>query len=85
MIEEVYIELSVGFECLHFPGHVYKHKKTLYGLKQALMVWCDCLTTFLVNHSYKRGAIDKMSFIEHINDDIICARIYVDDIVFGSM
>ena len=32
--EEVYVEQLKGFEDPHFPNHVFKLKKTLYGLKQ---------------------------------------------------
>ena len=34
--EEVYVEQPPGFESFNFPNHVFKFKKTLYGLKQTL-------------------------------------------------
>jgi hypothetical protein len=32
--EEVYVKQSKGFQDPYHPQHVYKLKKTLYGLKQ---------------------------------------------------
>jgi len=33
--EDVFVEQPPGFESSQFPNHVFKLKKTLYGLKQA--------------------------------------------------
>ena len=82
--EEAYVEQPKGFEDPHFPNHVFKLKKALYGLKQAPRAWYERLTQFLVSHGYQRGGSDKTLFIKRVNQDIIVAQIYVDDIVFGS-
>jgi len=37
--EEVFVKQPPGFEDLKNPGHVYKLKKSLYGLKQATRAW----------------------------------------------
>ncbi|GJU46759.1 putative ribonuclease H-like domain-containing protein [Tanacetum coccineum] len=37
--EEVYVTQPKGFEDPHFPKHVYKVVKALYGLHQALRAW----------------------------------------------
>ena len=34
--EEVYVEQPPGFQSFNFPNHVFKLKKALYVLKQAL-------------------------------------------------
>ena len=39
--EEVYIEQPPSFESFNFPNHVFKLKKTLYGLKQASITWYE--------------------------------------------
>lgn len=82
--EEAYVEQPKGFENPHFPNHVYKLKEALYGLKQAPRAWYERLTQFLLSHGYERGDLDKTLFIKKVNQDIIIAQIYVNDIVFGS-
>ena len=52
--EEVFVKRPKGFQDLHFPDHVLRLKKALYGLKQAPRAWYDCLTTYLMDHGFKR-------------------------------
>ncbi|GJR90006.1 putative ribonuclease H-like domain-containing protein [Tanacetum coccineum] len=74
----------MGFEDPHFPKHVYKVVKALYGLHQAPRAWYARLSTFLLKHNYRRGTIDKTLFIKKNSRDIILVQVYVDDIIFGS-
>ncbi|GKD40356.1 putative ribonuclease H-like domain-containing protein, partial [Tanacetum coccineum] len=46
--------------------------------------WYATLLTFLEQHGYKRGAIDKTLFIKRDKKDIMLVQVYVDDILFGS-
>ena len=55
---EVFVEQPKGFQDPHFPNHVLRLKKALYGLKQAPRAWYDCLTTYLLDHGFKRGQAD---------------------------
>ncbi|GJX25048.1 retrovirus-related pol polyprotein from transposon TNT 1-94 [Tanacetum coccineum] len=48
-----------GFEDPAHPNKVYIVVKALYGLHQAPRAWNERLSTFLLKHGYKRGAIDK--------------------------
>ncbi|GJU89348.1 putative ribonuclease H-like domain-containing protein [Tanacetum coccineum] len=82
--EEVYVTQPKGFEDPHFPKHVYKVVKALYGLHQAPRAWYARLSTFLLKHNYRRGTIDKTLFIKKNSKDIILVQVYVDDIIFGS-
>ncbi|GJU16110.1 putative ribonuclease H-like domain-containing protein [Tanacetum coccineum] len=82
--EEVYVTQPKGFEDPHFPKHVYKVVKALYGLHQAPRAWYARLSTFLLKHNYRRGTIDKTLFIKKDSRDIILVQVYVDDIIFGS-
>ncbi|GJT05743.1 putative ribonuclease H-like domain-containing protein [Tanacetum coccineum] len=73
-----------GFEDPAHPNKVYRVVKTLYGLHQAPRAWYERLSTFLLKHGYRRGAIDKTLFIKKDRRDIMLVQVYVDDIIFGS-
>ncbi|GJQ92761.1 putative ribonuclease H-like domain-containing protein [Tanacetum coccineum] len=66
------------------PNKVYRVVKALYGLHQAPRAWYERLSTFLLKHGYRRGAIDKTLFIKKDRRDIMLVQVYVDDIIFGS-
>ncbi|GJV11468.1 retrovirus-related pol polyprotein from transposon TNT 1-94 [Tanacetum coccineum] len=53
--EEVYVSQPDGFIDLDFPNHVYRLKKTLYGLKQASRAWYDKVSSFLIEHHFTKG------------------------------
>nr|GEY98690.1 reverse transcriptase [Tanacetum cinerariifolium] len=82
--EEVYASQPLGFVDLEFPDRVYKVEKALYGLHQAPRAWYETLSTYLLDHGFRRGTIDKTLFIKKIIDDILLVQVYVDDIIFGS-
>ncbi|GJU92069.1 putative ribonuclease H-like domain-containing protein [Tanacetum coccineum] len=82
--EEVYVKQPPGFEDPAHPNKVYRVVKALYGLHQAPRAWYEILSTFLLKHRYRRGAIDKTLFIKKDRRDIMLVQVYVDDIIFGS-
>ncbi|GJW16839.1 putative ribonuclease H-like domain-containing protein [Tanacetum coccineum] len=82
--EEVYVSQPPGFIDPKYPQKVYKVVKALYGLHQAPRAWYATLSTFLLQHGYRRGTIDKTLFIKKDKHDIILVQVYVDDIIFGS-
>ncbi|GJV61309.1 putative ribonuclease H-like domain-containing protein [Tanacetum coccineum] len=82
--EEVCVKQPPGFEDPSHPNKVYRVVKALYGLHQAPRAWYERLSTFLLKHGYRRGAIDKTLFIKKDRRDIMLVQVYVDDIIFGS-
>jgi hypothetical protein len=63
---------------------VYKLSNTLYEIKQAPQAWYTRLKTFLVEHEYVMGTVDKTLFtLSHVTDFLL-VQIYVDDIIFGG-
>ena len=82
--EELYVEQPKGFVDPHRLDDVYKFKRSLYGLKQALRAWYERLTTYLTEHGFKRGFADTTFFIQKVKNYFVVAQIYVDDIVFGA-
>jgi len=79
--EEVYVEQPKGFVDPSFPNHVYKLKKAMYGLKQALRAWYERLTQFLVDQGYRKEGTDKIMFVKDDNGRLMIAHIYVDGIL----
>jgi hypothetical protein len=82
--EEIYIRQPPGFENLKYPDRVYKLSKALYGLKQAAWPWYDRLKTFLLEHGYVMGSVDKTLFTLNHGTDFLLVQIYEDDIIFGG-
>ncbi|GJR54541.1 putative ribonuclease H-like domain-containing protein [Tanacetum coccineum] len=82
--KKVYVKQPPGFKDPSHPNKVYKVIKALYGLHQAPRAWYKRLSTFLLKHGYRRGAIDKTLFIKRDRKDIMLVQFYVDDIIFGS-
>ena len=82
--EEVFIKQPPSFEDLKHHDHVYKLKKSLYGLKQASKAWYDRLSNFLIENDFKSGQVDTTLFQRTLEKDILVVQIYVDDIIFGS-
>ncbi|GJS49294.1 uncharacterized mitochondrial protein-like protein [Tanacetum coccineum] len=83
--EEVYVCQPPGFEDPDFPDRVYKVEKALYGLHQAPKAWYETLSTYLLDNGFQRGKIDKTLFIKRHKGDILLVKVYVDDIIFGSI
>ena len=80
--EEVFVEQPKGFQDPHFLDHVLRLKKALYGLKRAPRAWYDRLTTYLLDHGFKRGQADRTLFVKRDEKSLLMAQVYVDDIVF---
>ncbi|GKC23143.1 retrovirus-related pol polyprotein from transposon TNT 1-94 [Tanacetum coccineum] len=79
-----YVNQPDGFVDPYHPDQVYCLKKELYGLKQALRVWYDELSNFMVSKGFSKGSIDPTLFITKHGEDILLVQIYVDEIIFGS-
>jgi hypothetical protein len=70
--EEVYVRHSLGFKNSKYPDRVYKLSKALYGLKQAPRTWYARLKTFLLEHGYVMGSVDKtLSTLNHGTDFLL--------------
>jgi hypothetical protein len=82
--EQVYVMQPPGFESPKYPDRVYNLSKDLYGLKQAPRAWYARLKTFLLEHEYVMGSVDKTLFTLNHGTDFLLVQIYVDDIIFGD-
>ncbi|KAK1663833.1 hypothetical protein QYE76_051992 [Lolium multiflorum] len=82
--EEVYVKQPPGFEDPHYPEHVLKLKKALYGHKQAPRAWYEHLRELLEDRGFEVGKIDPTLFTKRVNGELFICQLYVDDIIFGS-
>jgi isopentenyldiphosphate isomerase len=48
------------------------------------VAWYARLKTFLLEHGYVMGSVDKTLFILKHGNDFLLVQIYVDDIIFGG-
>jgi hypothetical protein len=82
--EEVYVEQPLDFEDEEYPNHVYKLHKAIYGLKQALRAWYECLRDFLIENGFRIGKTDSTLFTKIMGKNLFVCQLYIDDIIFGS-
>nr|GEW71269.1 retrotransposon protein, putative, unclassified [Tanacetum cinerariifolium]GEW72572.1 retrotransposon protein, putative, unclassified [Tanacetum cinerariifolium] len=69
--EEVYVSQPDGFVDQDNPNHVYKLKKSLYGLKKAPRAWYDMLSSFLISQDFSKGSMDPTLFIRRNGNDLL--------------
>jgi hypothetical protein len=53
-------------------------------IKQAPRAWYARLKTFLLEHVYVMGSVDKIIFTIKHDNDFLLVQIYMDDIIFGD-
>jgi hypothetical protein len=63
---------------------VYKVSKALYVLKQAPRACYARLKSFLLDHGYVMGSVDKTLFTLKYGNAFLLVQIYVYDIIFGG-
>nr|GEU70573.1 retrovirus-related Pol polyprotein from transposon TNT 1-94 [Tanacetum cinerariifolium] len=74
--EEVYVSQPDGFVDQDNPNHVYKMKKALYTLKQALRAWYDLLSSFLFSQKFSKGTVDPTLFTRKEGKYILLVQIH---------
>jgi hypothetical protein len=67
-----------------YPHRVYKLSKALHGLKQAPWAWYARLKTFLLDHGYIMGSVDKTLFTLKHGTDFLLVQVYVNDIILSG-
>nr|GEW36876.1 hypothetical protein [Tanacetum cinerariifolium] len=75
--EEVYVMQPLGFQDPKFLARVYKVKKAMYGLHQALRAWYGTLSKYLLTNGFQRGTIDQNLFIIRHRGYFILVPVYV--------
>nr|GEX12361.1 hypothetical protein [Tanacetum cinerariifolium] len=67
----VYVSQPDGFIDPVNLNHVYKLKKALYELKQALRAWYDMLSSFLLSQDFSKGSVDPTLFIRKNGNELL--------------
>ncbi|KAF5467582.1 hypothetical protein F2P56_011820 [Juglans regia] len=76
------MDLPPGFEGKGGKGKVFRLRKSLYGLKQSLRVWFECIGKVVKSHNYCQGQAYHTMFYRHTGGDKVAILIvYVDDII----
>jgi hypothetical protein len=79
--EEVYIEQTQGFEVKDRKTHVFKLKKSLYGLKQYPRAWYGRIDSFLTRLGFTKSKDDSNLYFKVMNDDPVILLLYVDGLL----
>ena len=65
--------------------HVYRLKKSLYGLKQSPRQWYLRFGTFMIEHDYSRSKYDSCVYHRKLNDgSFIYLFLYIDDMLIAA-
>ena len=81
--EDVYLEQPKGYEVQVNEHNVYKMKKELYGLKQALRAWYSRIDSYLFQNEFHKSESEPM-FYTKVNEqgNLLIVCMYVDDLIF---
>lgn len=82
--EEMYVEPISSLDMRLPPNHVYRLKKTLYGLKQSPREWWLLLQGSLRNLGWTPTLTDNCIFFRRNKDQFEYLAVYVDDIIILS-
>ena len=77
--EHVYMHIPDGFE--RVPGHVFKLRRSLYGLRQSPRHWNRVLHEFMMGHGMQQSQVDRCLYYIPGVLYVVC---WVDDILIMS-
>lgn len=82
LYDEVYVEQAQGFVNSDYPNHVWRLKKSLYGLKQLPKLWQAEVKLFLESIGFNQCEIDPCSYIisDDVRDTFTEVYVHVDDL-----
>jgi len=80
--EDIYCHPPEGYE--DPEGRVWKLKKSLYGLKQALREWIAKLTRVLETAGFVRSIVEPSLFKLRRGDRVLHLLVFVDDLLLAT-
>ena len=79
---ELYMKMPSGFDD---KKHVLKLLKSIYGLKQAGLLWHQMLKDFLTSLGLKQSHGDQCLFYKRQNGYLLMVGVYVDDLIIVGL
>ena len=55
-------------------------RRSLYGLKQFTLMWCNCLSEYLINQGYENNKLYPCMFIKKSHSGFVIIAVYVDEL-----
>ncbi|RDY00930.1 hypothetical protein CR513_15813, partial [Mucuna pruriens] len=84
-LEEVYMEIPLGFYSHNVKNKVCRLKKALYGLKQSPRAWFGRFAQVMISLGYRQSQGDHTLFIKHSpNGKLTLLLVCVDDMIVTS-
>ena len=81
--EEVYMEQPQGYEVPGQEDKIYRLKKELYGLKQALRAWYNHIDAYLTLNGFLRSECEPTLYVKtNQQGNMLIVCLYVDDFIF---
>ena len=79
----IYVEQPKGYEFLGQENKVYRMKKELYGLNQALRAWYSHIGSYLTKNGFHIIESELMLYTK-VNEkgNILIVYLYLDDLIF---
>ena len=81
--EKIYVEQPLGYIEAENEGKVYKLKKALYDLKQALHAWNTRINRYFQGNGFEKYPYEHVIYVKkEADDNILFACLYVDNLIF---
>ena len=80
--EEVYVQQPIGFMKLGEEEKVYRLRKALYELKQALRAWYNKIETYFLRNGFEIFFCEHTLFTKSKGGKILIVSLYVDDLIY---
>ena len=80
--EELYMEQPEGFKMQSQEHKVFRLKRAIYGLKQAVLVWWKALDKYMAALGCMRLQSDSGLFVHKSRNSMVIVIVYVDDVLF---
>lgn len=79
--EEIYINQAEGFVTPGQESKVCKLRKSLYGLKQALIQWYEKFNAAIISNGFTVNTSDSCLYSKMVGSDCVIICLYVDDML----